>query len=76
VVKLAAAANDRDEQAIRPWVLRCLAAWHEEGLVWRSAGRSVALATPATSPSVRSARAALPAPVPYLGRWPPEEHGK
>ena len=76
VVKLAAAANDRDEQAIRPWVLRCLAAWHEEGLVWRSAGRSVALATPATSPSVRSARAALPAPVPYLGRWLPEEHGK
>ena len=68
VVQLAAAANGSDEQAIQPWVLRCLATWHEEGLLWRSEGRSVALATPATSPSMWAARAALPAPVPYLDR--------
>jgi ribosomal peptide maturation radical SAM protein 1 len=68
VVQLAAAARGCAEQAIQPWVLRCLAAWHEEGLLWRSEGRSVALATSATAPSVQAARAALPAPVPYLAR--------
>lgn len=68
VVQLAAAASGREEQAVEPWVLRCLSAWHEAGLLWRSEGRSVALATPAASPSVQAVRAELPAPVPYLDR--------
>jgi ribosomal peptide maturation radical SAM protein 1 len=68
LVQLAAAANGCAEQAIQQWVLRCLDTWHEAGLLWRSEGRSVALATPGTAPSVRAAWAALPAPVPYLDR--------
>lgn len=68
VVQMVNQAGSHEAADPGAWGQRCLDRWHDDGLIWRSEGRSVALAVNAPrTKETGETRPLLPAPVPYLG---------